>query len=403
MRRVLGLPVVAARRERRRDRAAITPADDGSVRACGVDELVEGRGRSVWLGTSRVALFRHEHRFYAISNVCRHQGGPLGEGRILDGCVTCPWHGWQYRPADGCSPPPFTERVETYRVRVASGGVWVHPRPDPPGTPQAGAPAPPVAARGPSEEFYVGYLPHAPQGLARRLRRTAFALAVATPIVVGLAAAVQGRLPPGTFEFGRKRTFEGVLYETPVPLLHALDAEGVPAGVRNLLLTGSGKFGLPSFARGHHGRKVRFRGSLIHHAGTAMVELNDPASFEDLGAPAAGEGRRPSETIGTVTLAGELVDSKCWLGVMRPATGKVHRACAVRCLAGGVPPALMWREPHGETRVVLLAAADGGRLGIDPELAGRRLRVSGVLEMHEELSVLRVAGTDQVALDGSGD
>jgi nitrite reductase/ring-hydroxylating ferredoxin subunit len=88
-----------------------------------------------------VALFLDDGRIYAISNVCRHQGGPLGEGRILDGCVTCPWHGWQYRPADGCSPPPFAERVETYAVRVIDGEVWIDPRPGAPGTPREGAAA----------------------------------------------------------------------------------------------------------------------------------------------------------------------------------------------------------------------------------------------------------------------
>ena len=70
----------------------------------------------------------------AISNVCRHQNGPLGEGRIIDGCVTCPWHGFQYRPDDGASPPPFTEKVATFRVRVEEDRVWVDPRPQAPGT-----------------------------------------------------------------------------------------------------------------------------------------------------------------------------------------------------------------------------------------------------------------------------
>jgi nitrite reductase/ring-hydroxylating ferredoxin subunit len=66
--------------------------------------------------------------------VCAHQGGPLGEGRILDGCITCPWHGWEYRPSDGCSPPPFAERLPTYRVRIAGGRLLLNPEPLPPGT-----------------------------------------------------------------------------------------------------------------------------------------------------------------------------------------------------------------------------------------------------------------------------
>ena len=82
-----------------------------------------------------MALFRYDGKVSAISNVCRHQNGPLGEGKIVDGCVVCPWHGYQYRPHDGTSPPPFTEKVPTFRVKVAAGRVLVDPRPLPPGTP----------------------------------------------------------------------------------------------------------------------------------------------------------------------------------------------------------------------------------------------------------------------------
>src|SRR5262249_47368352 len=63
-----------------------------------------------------------------------HQNGPIGEGRIIDGCVACPWHGYQYRLEDGCAPPPFTEKLVTYRVRIARGMVEVDPRPLAPGT-----------------------------------------------------------------------------------------------------------------------------------------------------------------------------------------------------------------------------------------------------------------------------
>jgi nitrite reductase/ring-hydroxylating ferredoxin subunit/DMSO/TMAO reductase YedYZ heme-binding membrane subunit len=85
-------------------------------------------------GRERIAVFRNAGRFSALSNVCEHQNGPLGEGRIIDGCITCPWHGYQYRPEDGCSPPPFTEKVSTFRLRLAEGRVQVDPRPLPPGT-----------------------------------------------------------------------------------------------------------------------------------------------------------------------------------------------------------------------------------------------------------------------------
>jgi nitrite reductase/ring-hydroxylating ferredoxin subunit/DMSO/TMAO reductase YedYZ heme-binding membrane subunit len=132
---VLGLHLIAGWRKRAADRdLAAGWAPGVLVEVCAVDEIAEGRARVVTLGGERVAVFRHGGTVSAVSNVCRHQNGPLGEGRILDGCITCPWHGYQYRPEDGCSPPPFTEKVETYRVALSGRRVLVDPRPLAPGT-----------------------------------------------------------------------------------------------------------------------------------------------------------------------------------------------------------------------------------------------------------------------------
>ncbi len=117
-------------------------ADDpvnSEVDLCSVDSLELDRGRVFLLSGERIAVFRYRvedrgERIAAVSNVCQHQNGPLGEGRVIDGCITCPWHGYQYRPEDGCSPPPFTERIPTFNVRVQDGRVLVDPRPNPPGT-----------------------------------------------------------------------------------------------------------------------------------------------------------------------------------------------------------------------------------------------------------------------------
>jgi nitrite reductase/ring-hydroxylating ferredoxin subunit/DMSO/TMAO reductase YedYZ heme-binding membrane subunit len=81
-----------------------------------------------------VAIFRHERRLSAVTNLCAHQNGPLGEGRVVDGCITCPWHGFQYRLADGCAPAPFTEKLATYRLRLEGTQVLLDPHPNPPGT-----------------------------------------------------------------------------------------------------------------------------------------------------------------------------------------------------------------------------------------------------------------------------
>ena len=84
-----------------------------------------------------IAVFRSGNSIFAVSNVCRHQGGPLGEGKIVDGCITCPWHGFQYRMEDGTSPEPYSEKIATYATKIIGGVAYVNPAPNPPGTPQS--------------------------------------------------------------------------------------------------------------------------------------------------------------------------------------------------------------------------------------------------------------------------
>jgi methionine sulfoxide reductase heme-binding subunit len=111
-------------------------------------DLQDGRAKILQpTGGERIAVFRDGDRVYAVSNVCRHQGGPLGEGRVIDGCITCPWHGFQYRPEDGQSPPPFTEKIATYATRIVEGVVQVSARPHAPGTAQAPSIIPPEAIK----------------------------------------------------------------------------------------------------------------------------------------------------------------------------------------------------------------------------------------------------------------
>lgn len=130
---VLGLHLICGFRERHGDRS-IPTGTDSWVAACKVEEIPNNRARVLSLSGERIAVFRYGNKISAISSVCQHQNGPLGEGCILKGLVTCPWHGYQYDPETGASPPPFEERVPTFNVRVDDGQVWLDPKPNPPGT-----------------------------------------------------------------------------------------------------------------------------------------------------------------------------------------------------------------------------------------------------------------------------
>lgn len=109
------------------------------VLVCDVTDIEGSRAKIFCVDKERIAIYRHEKKLYAIHNVCKHQGGPLGEGKILDGCITCPWHGYQYLPQNGQSPPPFKEMVNTYDVKVKDGKVWLNPKPYAEGTERPGA------------------------------------------------------------------------------------------------------------------------------------------------------------------------------------------------------------------------------------------------------------------------
>ncbi|CAN5422240.1 hypothetical protein BH23VER1_BH23VER1_11440 [soil metagenome] len=137
---VAALHLVAGFRGRKLDQPAPGAAGTGGwIPVCRADEIPEGRATIATVSGERVAVFKHEGKILAVSNVCQHQNGPLGEGRIVDGCITCPWHGYQYDPATGASPPPFTESVPTFNARVEQGTVFIDPSPNPPIAPPSSA------------------------------------------------------------------------------------------------------------------------------------------------------------------------------------------------------------------------------------------------------------------------
>lgn len=244
-----------------------------------------------------------------------------------------------------------------------------------------------------NDDFYIGYLARSPDRLGRHVRwGVAGTVFVALALIVGVAAR-QTPAEPGSFEFGIERDFEGVLRVAPLPILRSASASGA---VTNYVLVGEGKHGLPAFAQAHDGERVRFRGSLIQKGPSVMVEMNDAKSFTAVGPATASDAPENTVPLGRVVLTGELVDTKCYFGVMRPATGKVHRACAVRCLSGGVPPGLLVRDGRGGGVVVMLTGSGGGPLRLDPQWAARSLRATGDLSLRDGIPVLDTTG---LALD----
>ncbi len=214
-----------------------------------------------------------------------------------------------------------------------------------------------------------------PPGLKRTVRRVLLALAA---VVIGVAAvlvAAQQPFAASRFEFQQYRDFQGILRSSPYPALSAT-GQDLP-----WLLVFPGKHGADALGR-FDGREVRLRGTRVWRDSDRMLEVL-PESIQAGGRA----GMAQATDLGRVELTGEILDSKCYFGVMNPGNGKVHRDCAVRCISGGVPPAFLVRDARGVAATLLID-------GITPELlhhvaepltlCGRLTRTEGRLVLHPE-------------------
>jgi methionine sulfoxide reductase heme-binding subunit len=132
---VISLHLAAGIKQHRVD-SAVNEIDTSNFILVGnILDIPENRAKVIHSGNESIAIFKYNGKLSAVSNVCKHQNGPLGEGKITDdGCITCPWHGYQYRPEDGCSPPPFPEKVSTFQLLKKDNQLWVNPNPNAEGT-----------------------------------------------------------------------------------------------------------------------------------------------------------------------------------------------------------------------------------------------------------------------------
>lgn len=190
-------------------------------------------------------------------------------------------------------------------------------------------------------EFYVGYLP-IPAGLKWLMRKVVTALGAGAAVVAALLLAGQHPFPESNFEFQQYRDFRGTLITDPYPAL-VIPGQGLP-----WLLVSPGKHGAGDLGVS---REVELKGSRIYRGEDHMIELV-PGSLRTIGSAFPDF---PPVDLGPVQLKGEIVDSKCYFGVMNPGNGKVHRDCAVRCISGGIPPAFLVQDAAGRRQTLLLA------------------------------------------------
>ncbi len=238
------------------------------------------------------------------------------------------------------------------------------------------------------DEFYIGYMPHAPGNVAVHLRKFIAAVIGLSAIAALLFVIGQNSFAFSVFEFLQPRTFEGVLSAEPYPTLLVTrpgKSGGLPSFSRYYLVA-EGKHGAPSEIATYNGQRVKLQGSLIFRDDQTMLELV-PNSISPM-AQDAFEAQ--PLVLGTFTLTGEIVDSKCFLGVMNPGEMKTHQACAVRCIAGGMPPLLITRNAREEIVCLLLVAHDGRAVNQAVlKMIAQPVEITGEVWQYDNLLALR--------------
>ena len=230
------------------------------------------------------------------------------------------------------------------------------------------------------DDFYIGYESPMP----RRLRG-AVTVAVAVAIVVGLSAAVvfvsqQRRMADSRFEFGTVRTFTGYLSLSPAPALIIDDG----SGPRPHWLVAPGKFGAAAVLGPVRPGWVTLSGTLIERERWRMIEVRqEPVELHATGQAPPADFDAPARP---VVVTGEIVDGKCYLGVMNPGERQVHRDCALRCLDGGVPAMFAYEDSSG-SHLALMVGADAA---IRQQHVGRPVRLSGHLSGPEDALIFSV-------------
>ena len=220
-----------------------------------------------------------------------------------------------------------------------------------------------------NEEFYIGWMNTAPKSFVTHARKFLLVIGILV-LVLGIVLSLQQRkFSTAVFEYGILTEVTGIYQNYPVPSVKVFsktDANGRKEFI-TMPLVGYGKFGAQGIINeleqqkgiSFNGHQLTFKGTLIYSDGKTLLQIDK----HDKPLVAVQTNTSPLNTeikeLGTVDLIGEILDPKCYFGVMKPGRGKPHKDCAIRCIAGGISPVFYVRQRDAGPLYYLLVDEDG--------------------------------------------
>lgn len=244
------------------------------------------------------------------------------------------------------------------------------------------------------EEFYVSYIDGS---LGNNTKKTIKKFILCAALVTIGAALIfsfsQKPFKNSTFELLTETKVTGVFHENPYPMLRVQVAENT---FKNILLLGFGKLSVNPFldkilkeVPDLNGRKLSIEGNLIYYNGKTLIQITDEEKVSLIN---NSQTILPlKEEISSMTFQGEIIDPKCYFGVMKPGKGKIHRSCAVLCISGGIPPVFATTDGNNIAKYFLLTDLKGKPINNQVlSYVGKPSEITGVVEKMEDWYVIKI-------------
>lgn len=244
------------------------------------------------------------------------------------------------------------------------------------------------------DEFYVSYIDGSLGSKTKQILKRFVFIAVGIIILSALIFSfAQKPFKNSTFELTNATKITGTFHENPYPMLRV---EVVEDEFKNILLLGFGKSSANPFLEAIrnevndlNGKTISIEGNLIYYNGKTLIQITND---EKVTLISNSKGIYPKrKIISEMTLQGEIIDPKCYFGVMKPGKGKIHRSCAVRCISGGIPPVLATTDNNNITEYFLITDQKGNAIHEDilPYI-GKPSIIKGVVEKMEDWYLLKI-------------
>jgi hypothetical protein len=262
-------------------------------------------------------------------------------------------------------------------------------------------------------EFYIGWMPAAPESYAKHVRKVVIAILLLVAIIGAVLALQQKKFSTSGFEFGQLTEVKGIYQQFPVPSIKVMtqqDAFGHTSYI-TIPLVGYGKFGAEGTIAELEKEQnttldkklVTFKGTLLYSDGKTLLQIdkNDNPLINVSAPNSSKDITSDIKELGTVHLTGEVLDPKCYFGVMKPGHGKPHRDCAIRCIAGGMSPVFYVRNEKGEANYYLILDVNGKKMNDElKDIIADPVSIEARAVQYDDWVILYVNGKDKIKRTG---